>query len=277
MSQQPPALEELFDRFVGIALARQCAFADSVPTPFWEWKYEATEDRGSVEIPNFGTFEVQFLGSESYVSNTWLSAWANQSVPTGFANASYWLHENCGKIGDARLGEEHMPLDELNGDYVGVIATSVLNASVYIALPISNGQGASFQVLFDVPLVNFAPTPLGRINTVIQMIEQSTQVTSVTSATHHYLLDEGFDCEEIQTAEGFDKVFKDSHGREVKFVFKEIEENGEKVYEVTRSLSVTEEEVPKNPDHFDVQAQWDALVRAPLSRQINMELIPQSD
>lgn len=270
MSQETlGGLEESFDRFIGIAMARQCAFADTVPTPFWEWKYEDNGEQGVIEIPNLGTFETQFLGTEDYVANTWLCAWADQSISPGFAHASAWLADNAEKLGDKRLGAESLRLDQINGDYVGVIATTILEASSYIALPINNGQGMSFQVVFDIPLINFAPTPLNRIHTVLQMIEQSTQVSSVSAAAHHYLLDEGFQCVEGENDEGFQKVFTDEFGREVIFMYKEVKEDGETFYEVTRSLQLSEEQQPISPDHFDVRAQWDAFVRAPLSRKIS--------
>lgn len=262
------ALEELFDRYIGVAMARQCAFADSVPEPYWNWEYVEEDDTGIVKIPNFGEFEVQFIGSESYVSNTWLAGWANQSVAPGFAHASEWLRDNAEKLGDKRLGDEYLPLDHINGDYVGVIATTLLQASAYIALPVGNGAGMSFQVLFDIPLVNFAPTPMKRINTVLSMIEQSEQVTSVSTAAYYYLEDEGFKCEERTTADGIEKQFIDDLNRQITFVYKEIEENGEKLYEVTRNMPVLEEDFEVSPDHFDVRAQWDAFIRAPLSRVV---------
>jgi hypothetical protein len=269
MAQQTlPTLEELFDRYVGIALARQCAFADTVPTPYWEWKYDDDGEVGKVEIPNLGTFQVEFLGSESYVSNTWLAAWANQSVAPSFANASEWLRENCAKLGDVRLGEEYLPLDEMNGDYIGVIATTLLNGSAYIALPVGDGQGMSFQVVFDVPLINFQPTPMNRINTVFQMIEQSTQVTNMMDAINFYLLDEGFEVEDKDTDSGFENIYRDKHGRVITYKFTEAEENGEQVYKVTRSIEAKDDDVAVRPDHFDVTTQWDSFVRAPLSRPL---------
>lgn len=264
-------LDELFDRYVGIALARQCALADSVPDPYWTWEYSDNGEKGTVKIPSLGEFDVQFLGSESYISNSWLAAWANQSVSNGFTNASQWMHDNIDKLGDFRLGEEYVPLDQLNGDYVGVIATTLLNASAYFVLPVGEGAGASFQVIFDVPLINFAPTPLNRINTIMQMIEQSTQVTSMSIAMDSYLEDEGFQCTEEDTDDGFRKIFKDAADRLITFDYKEIEDNGELFYQVTRNMQISETERPISPDHFDVRAQWDAFIRAPLSRPVSLE------
>jgi hypothetical protein len=184
--------DERFDSLIGRAIAKQFAFADSVPDPHWTWTFRQKDGLFLVDMPNTGVFEAQILGSESYKTNTWLMSFANKSVADAAIRASFAFTDHFNEREDDILSAAELPLSSLNGDYAAVIGTQLLGASTYVALPNDDESGLFFFLLFDVPLMNFEPTPLVRILDVLDSISDSDQVQNKVLAYRQYLLGEGF-------------------------------------------------------------------------------------
>lgn len=266
-----PSLQELFDRYVGTVLARQAALADTVPAPYWEWKLFEKEGFGMVEIPGLGEFEMQFLGSESFVSNTWLHGWANNSVPDGFVRASSSFSDHFDS--EILFTESQLPLDVVNGDFFCVIGCEMLGASSYVALPNKDNKGDGFWLVFDLPLVNFRPTPLNRINTIFAMMDESTQIVDRPTAMREFLIRDGFSYASEEHERGFTEQFT-SNGRIVRFEYQQAEDENGIYYTFTRNYEIGEQDLAVEPTHPAVEQNWNSLIRAPLSRPVQIDYRP---
>ena len=272
-------LHEQFDRSVGMALARQCALADTIPDKFWTWSFTTDDDgEGLVNLPGLGLFPAQFLGSESFVSNTWLAAWANEHVHDGHAKLSCWLRGYSKDMSEERIGGEYYSLEDMNGDYIGVIACGVSPTGAYVVLPTldseNNHVGDQYVLIEELPLVNYNPVPLQRIMTVCQMIMDSEQVTDSELAIKQFLGQLGFILDETSAGEKNSvEGFTDEKGRTIELSRREYKTvKGKDRAEFAISCALSDSVV--SPDSFDVEAQWQQFVRAPLSRCI--EKIPVS-
>ncbi len=266
-----PTLQELFDRYVGTVLAKQAALADTAPSPFWEWKLFEKDGFGMVNIPGLGEFEMQFIGSESFVSNTWLHGWSNNSVPDGFVRASSSYSDHFDS--EVLFTESQLPLDVVNGDFFCVIGCEMLGASAYVALPNKDNKGDGFWLLFDLPLINFRPTPLNRINTVFAMMDESTQIIDRPTAMREFLIRDGFAYASHEHDAGFTETFT-ADGRVVKFEYKQSEDENGVFYTFTRNYEISDDDLAIEPQHESVEQNWNSLIRAPLSRPVQLDYRP---
>lgn len=70
------SLQELLERYGGIALEKQLAISDRIAELDWNVDMSA----GTATFGNDLTLPIQMLGSVSHQSNTWLWAWANNQA-----------------------------------------------------------------------------------------------------------------------------------------------------------------------------------------------------
>ncbi|MDR1825487.1 MAG: hypothetical protein LBR27_09240 [Bifidobacteriaceae bacterium] len=149
------ALIDLASRYLGPALLHQRAFGDLILSePRW-WA-----DFGEGTI-SFGeqVYTIQFLGSESEVSNTWL--WGTENInnyPDQVLQGVRAFHgalRQHGTIPD--LVESMLPLDELiNGHVIASIAAASSSGDwCYYRCPYDGG--AAFVLVGDLPEFVFAP------------------------------------------------------------------------------------------------------------------------
>lgn len=252
--------QNLFDCLIGLALEKQCAFCDTVVGPPGEWKWFEKNEKFWVEIPSTGTFEAQYLGTEPSETNTWLYSWANKSIPEAATKAAYAFSKNFAH--DPVLSAPYSPLNQVNGDYLGVIATQKLDASVYLTVPNVTNTGTFFLLIFDVPMINLNPTPFLRIATVLDLIGSSAQVKNHRLAMRSYLQAKNFNVTNASDTDQSNEIFTHTSGRHIT-----IEENqhttssGKVVYTIRRKFDFSHQDNPAPA----IGSQLDDLVR-PLSR-----------
>ena len=121
-------------------------------------------------------FRVQFLGSESYASNSWLWGWENIN---NFPNSVLGQAQIARTYGQTWGLEPLMyPQCELNGTFNGhnfsmVVCGALAEDRCYYRCPTAGGQGAAFVALCDMPKELFAPVDgITFINSVSQCIQQ---------------------------------------------------------------------------------------------------------
>jgi hypothetical protein len=121
-------------------------------------------------------FQVQFLGSESYASNSWLWGWENIN---NFPNSVLGQAQIARTYGQTWGLEPLMyPQCELNGTFNGhnfsmVVCGALAEDRCYYRCPTAGGQGAAFVALCDMPKELFAPVDgITFINSVSQCIQQ---------------------------------------------------------------------------------------------------------
>ena len=143
--------------------------------PDWYVDFE----KGTLTLGKY-EFRVQFLGSESYVSNSWLWGWENVN---NFPN------DLLGQVHIARVYGQTWGLEpmmhaqcELNDTFNGhnfsmVVCGALAEGRCYYRCPTAGGQGAAFVALTDVPGELFAP------------VDGITFLNSVSQCIQHFYLD----------------------------------------------------------------------------------------
>lgn len=131
-------VEELLERYGGIALDKQLNFGDVIGNNSWDVDIA----QGTISFGPHLTFPMQVLGTISHASQTWLWAWANtkSGLPEGIIQQSLLLK---------KYGEDHQ-IDLLRNDtfdfskdqlhIVGLIASGMFHSSGYYIA--DYGQGA---------------------------------------------------------------------------------------------------------------------------------------
>ena len=121
-------------------------------------------------------FRVQFLGSESYVSNSWLWGWENiNNFPDNILGQTHIARTYGQAWGLEPLMYAQCELnDTFNGHYFSMVVCGALAEDrCYYRCPTGEGQGAAFVVLCDMPGELFAPVDgITFINSVSQCIQQ---------------------------------------------------------------------------------------------------------
>jgi hypothetical protein len=268
-------LQEMFDTHVGMYLTRMCAFGDTVESPFWKWWQSDEDGTSHINFPDLGQFEMQVLGSECFVSDTWLSAWANKDHSVESVQVAKELKKFGEDMDDERIGGDYFPLDVINGDYIGTIAAGMYQNSSCICVPTLDPEGKqigqTFMLFFDVPLINIDPIPQHRMRIVMQMMQESTQVGSYDNAVLSYIKEAGFSLAESNESDGTKtEIYRDDHGRQFTLAWKEKQSKTHLDKEFSVACNPTAEgfvkPIERPPE--EVEKQWNWFVRAPLSRQI---------
>ena len=164
--------DQVFSACLGKMYTAQHAFLDLVRgEEGWYIDFE----KGALTLGK-QEFRVQFLGSESYASNSWLWGWENIN---NFPNSVLGQAQIARTYGQTWGLEPLMyPQCELNGTFNGhnfsmVVCGALAEDRCYYRCPTGGGQGAAFVVLCDMPGELFAPVDgITFINSVSQCIQQ---------------------------------------------------------------------------------------------------------
>jgi hypothetical protein len=264
--------QQFFDSCVGLVLEKQCAFVDTVPDHCSNWEWEESGDLLLLNFPHLGTYEYQRLGTEFYESNTWKFAGSEDSISAAHCRASAAFRDHFKKNHDLLLSLPSLELSKANGDYLCVIASQLLNASAYFAWPDRGQNSLSFYLIFNLPLVECKPTPLIRIDTILGMLANSSQIVDKQLAISKYLHANGFQSQITDTASGHIEKFTDQAGRCITYEYSGHDSRtGKKVLSVKRTVKLSREDSPAKAVlataselHFDTHCNY--FVRAPLIR-----------
>lgn len=125
-------------------------------------------------------FHIQFLGTESYVSQSWLWGWENVNKFPGRLLGQAYIAKACGQT----WGLEPLmhAQCELNDTFCGhnfsmVVCGALAENHCYYRCPTGEGQGAAFVAITDAPQELFAP------------VDGVWFISSVTQCIQHFYLD----------------------------------------------------------------------------------------
>jgi hypothetical protein len=132
-----PQLEALFLRSVAATAEKQAHLSALIGQRPWQVDLAAC-------LIAFGDdlrWQIQLLGTESLITETWLWAWANPVAhfPSAVVAASQTLRQYGANHGLEELSGGPLPLAQLNGHDAAVIATGVLGAAAYYRGPYQGG------------------------------------------------------------------------------------------------------------------------------------------
>ena len=135
---------------LGVALARQTAFADVLGDRRWQLDLPSA----TVTFGDDLRHRIQLLGSQGDAAGTWLWAWANRAIdlPDDGLLAARWARGLGAERGLAELVEPEVPLDRADGHQLALLVAG-LSGRPYYRGPYAGGA-AFFLVEVDTdPLV----------------------------------------------------------------------------------------------------------------------------
>lgn len=187
------SFDTLFQQHVAAAFERQLRFGDIVGDR--AWNFSMTE--GTLSFAKQGFFgktlplAAQILGTESESSSTWLWAWANQrsAIPEGLLRMAHRLQELGDAQGIAELVKPQLPLEELDGHQVGLVASGIHGRGAYYRCPYDGG--AMFVLLPDVALPK-VEHPSIRVATVFPQVIDKFEIDDHRTALRGLLESLGF-------------------------------------------------------------------------------------
>lgn len=149
------------------------------------WQFDMTS-----AILTFGEqyrWHTQILGAESYGSSTWLWAWANDAseIPLELLGAAKMMRIFGQHHQIPELAEPEIPLGEINGHYLSMIASGVCRANAYFRAPYQDG--AAFLLIQDESFPRSTEPPLYRIVSVFAQAISSLDIDDHNLAFVGYL------------------------------------------------------------------------------------------
>jgi hypothetical protein len=158
---------ELFERHAVASLDKQLALADLIGDADW-WIDLAA---GMITFGDQYTFPIQVLGTEAEAGRTWLWAWANaaSAIPPPLLACATRLQTLGQAEAIAELTAPEIPLDQIDGHRLALVASGVCNADGYYRGPY---DGGAVFVLVQVPQVReqAPPSAMRFVNTFTQFI-----------------------------------------------------------------------------------------------------------
>ncbi len=138
-------LQTLFDSHALSSFAKQRHLNELVGEDDWDLDLETA----ALSFSSGKTWKIQLLGSESFVSDTWLWAWANDQsdLPPDVLQLSERVRAFGEEHDIDELTQPDIPLDWGDGHMMSLIALGICNATAYYRCPHDNG--AVFVVIDD--------------------------------------------------------------------------------------------------------------------------------
>ena len=164
--------DQVFSACLGKMYTVQTRLAELVKDePDWHIDFEA----GVLRLGQY-QFRTQFLGSESYVSNSWLWGWENvNNFPSNLLGQVHIAQTYGQSWGlEPLMYAQCERNDTFNGhNFSMVVCGALAEDRCYYRCPTASGQGAAFVVLCDPPKEIFQPVDgITFVNSVTQCIQQ---------------------------------------------------------------------------------------------------------
>lgn len=164
--------DQVFSACLGKMFTAQNRLGELVKDePDWYVDFE----KGVLRLGKY-QFHTQFLGSESYVSNSWLWGWENVNNFSGDLLGQVHMAQVYGQAwGLEPLIHPQCELNEtFNGHNFSILVCGALAEDrCYYRCPTANGQGAAFVALTGTPKELFAPVDgITFTNSVSQCIQR---------------------------------------------------------------------------------------------------------
>ncbi len=159
-------LRNLVESGAGSALARQLALADFLGSHEWN----VNTQTGRADFGKKQEHRIQFVGTESEHTGTWMWAWANTAsgLPEELCEASQAIRRHGVQHGIKELSEGQLPLQDLNGHLLCMAGAALSGGHPYYRGPYDGG--ALYFYVLDLPDVIQAQVDVPRAVTVIQQL-----------------------------------------------------------------------------------------------------------
>ncbi len=144
---------------------------------------------GTLEFSNQFDWNIHIIVSESFLSDTWLWAWANteSNIPDHLLHASLALKAYGVKHGIPELTTPELPLSQIDGHTLALLASGICDADAYYRCPYEGG--ALYVLIMDDDFPECPDPPLQRIATVFPQAIASLDIPDHEEALCGYLDD----------------------------------------------------------------------------------------
>ncbi len=185
-------LQEVFHEHAAASFDKQRYLAALLGEDF-AWDFDMTAGNLTIKTSSkIFCLPVQVLGTESYVSNTFLWSWANEAskIPSRLLQAAYTVRALGEKEGILEFGEPEVPAQVASGDYLCLAAAGICSGSAYFRGPY--GNGAVFLLIRD-PSINMqSDNPVKRITACFPELLSAVSLSDARRAFIAYLNFYGF-------------------------------------------------------------------------------------
>lgn len=182
----------LFHRHVAFSFDKQLQLADLIGDRNWSFN----KPTGLLSFGDRYQWRVQTLGTEAYDRNTWLWSWANlgSNIPSAQLEASLAMKILGEDQAITEFTTPELPLGEINGHMLSLIASGVFEANGYYRGPYTGG--AAFFLIKDENFPKRDVLPLARIVSVFPQAISAMEIKNHKLAFLGYVEDYGLVAEE---------------------------------------------------------------------------------
>lgn len=163
-----PAFKQLLNRYAMPGFEHQIALSEVLDEAD-NWKL--APKAGTVTFGSGRTYPLQFLGSRSNATNTWLWSWANkgEGIPATALEAAKRARQVGKKRSIGELEVDTLDLDHFDFDAhtLALVATAVAGLPAYFRFPY---EGGTLFAAFGADSIKLPPPDLKRIARVIQEV-----------------------------------------------------------------------------------------------------------
>jgi hypothetical protein len=172
----------LFHRHVAFSFDKQLQLAELVGQLNWSFN----KPTGLLSFGDRYKWHVQILGTEAYGRNTWLWAWANQAsnIPAKQLEASMTMKALGEEQAITEFTTPELPLGEINGHMLCLIASGVCKANAYYRGPYTGG--AAFFLIQDDGFPKRKVVPLARIVSVFPQVISALEMPGLHEKARFY-------------------------------------------------------------------------------------------
>jgi hypothetical protein len=133
-----PIMDALFLKHVASSLDKQLRLQDLIGE---DTRWQSDLETGTLSFGGGHTFAIQVLGSESELDGTWLWSWANaeSNLPGHLVEAANALKSFGEKKQVPELTQPSLPIGELDGHKLSMIASGACHSNAYYRGPYDGG------------------------------------------------------------------------------------------------------------------------------------------
>lgn len=180
-------LTEIYQTYVALSLDKQLHIADLIGDLDWQFDMASR----LLSLGHRFCWRAQILGTESESSRTWLWSWANEAsnIPENLLQASLTIKAFGEQHEIPELTAPEVPLDEIDGHSLAMIASGVCRANAYYRAPYD--VGAAYLLIMDESFPRNTDEPLSRIATVFPQAIAALEIPNHRLAFLAYLASYG--------------------------------------------------------------------------------------
>jgi hypothetical protein len=177
----------LFIQYAPSSLDKQLFISDLISD---DASWNLSIENGRLQIGEIHNWRIQVLGTEAFSDQSWL--WANtvSNIPDHLLFASLALRAYGEQQGIPELTTPQIPLDQVNGNTLALLASGICEANAYYRC--SYESGALFVLILDDNFPKCTDPPLQRVVTVfpqaIALLEIPDHKLALTGYLDHYSL-----------------------------------------------------------------------------------------